>query len=136
MWLEMILPVAVGLWIVLTLVVISMCRASARGDDVMDAELEPVLATERSLRTLSPEHAAALLGVSSHTLIQWGERYGFPTASPSQPRYSQADVLALRDSLKDGLSIASAVSRARERSKGRRAAPARVLDRRDGGLAS
>ena len=146
MWLALIISVAVGLWIAMTLVVITLCRASARSDDAMDAALaraigesEPARSpsSQPRLRTLSLDHAATLLGVRTHTLLEWGERYGFPTASPAEHRYSQAEVLALRDSLEDGLSIASAVFRARERCRGRRAAPAtRLIDRRDGGLAS
>ena len=65
--------------------------------------------------------AAALLGVSPETVVAWEQRYGFPTSGSSVPRYSQSEVLALRDSLEDGLSIASAVAHARQRNRRRRA---------------
>jgi hypothetical protein len=78
-----------------------------------------------------------LLGVSPETLLGWEMRYGFPTASPVEQRYSPSEVIALRDSLEDGLSIASAVVRAREKAKRRRSpAGARLADDRDGDVAS
>jgi hypothetical protein len=93
--------------------------------------------SDRQLRSLRLDHAATLLGVSPRTLLAWQARYGFPTSSPSEPRYSQSEVLALRDSLAHGLSIASAVSRARQQTKRRRGPSATPpFDRRDGGLAS
>ena len=83
------------------------------------------------------DDAASLLGVSPETLLAWEMRYGFHTASPVEQRYSPSEVLALRASLEDGLSIASAVVRAREKAKRRRAtAGARLGDDRDGGIAS
>ncbi|HUA47014.1 MAG TPA: hypothetical protein VMA77_17405 [Solirubrobacteraceae bacterium] len=86
---------------------------------------------------MSLDRAATLLGVTPHTVLEWDARYGFPTSSSLERRYNQAEVLALRDSLEDGLSIASAVTRARERSRHRRTATvARLVDHRDGGLAS
>jgi hypothetical protein len=88
---------------------------------------------ERTLRTLETDQAASLLGVSPHTLLAWEARYGFPTSAPAEPRYSQAEVLALRDSLREGASIAWAITRARETIK-RRAAPGAVqwVDQRGG----
>lgn len=93
---------------------------------------------ERSLRTLDLEQAASLLDVSPETLLTWEQRFGFPSSTPAEPRYSQSEVLALRDSLDDGASIASASAMARERIKRRRApVPGGLFDHhRDGGLAS
>jgi hypothetical protein len=93
---------------------------------------------ERPLRTLDLEQAATLLDVSPETLLTWEQRFGFPSSTPAEPRYSQSEVLALRDSLDDGASIASAVAMARERIKRRRApVPGGLFDHhRDGGLAS
>jgi hypothetical protein len=93
--------------------------------------------SDRQLRSLRLDHAATLLGVSPRTLLAWQARYGFPTSSPSESRYSQSEVLALRDSLEHGLSIPSAVSHARAQTKRRRGAVATSpFDHRDGGLAS
>ena len=100
-------------------------------------EMAPLPASERPLRSLGLDHAATLLGVSPRTLLAWQARYGFPTSSASEPRYNQSEVLALRDSLEHGLSIASAVSRARQHTKRRRGATTTSpFDHRDGGLAS
>jgi hypothetical protein len=145
MRLETILLVAIGGWIAFVVVVLSMCRAAKRSDEAMDMTMAagrgPEIAgsppSGRPLRSLGLDHAARLLGVSPHTLLAWQVRYGFPTSSPSEPRYNQSEVLALRDSLAHGLSIASAVSRARQQTKRRRGATATPpFDRRDGGVAS
>jgi hypothetical protein len=98
----------------------------------------PAASPERPLRTLDLEQAATLLEVSPETLLTWEQRFGFPSSTPAEPRYSQSEVLALRDSLDDGASIASAVAMARERIKRRRApVPGGLFDHhRDGGLAS
>ena len=98
----------------------------------------PAASPERSLRTLDLEQAASLLDVSPETLLTWEQRFGFPSSTPAEPRYSQSEVLALRDSLGDGASIASAIAMARERIKRRRApVPGGLFDHhRDGGLAS
>jgi DNA-binding XRE family transcriptional regulator len=71
--------------------------------------------TARSLRTLDLDQAAMLLGVSPQTLLAWEARYSFPTSSPSESRYNESEVLALRDSLREGASIAGAVARARKK---------------------
>lgn len=150
MQLELVLSVALGLWIAVMLVAVSLCRAAKRSDDAMDAALAIAIAAghdaeltrppscERSLRTLSLDHAATLLEVSPETLLAWEARYGFPTSSPSSDaRYNQSDVLALRASLEDEVSVASAVIRARERTVRRRpATAAELVEHRDGGLAS
>jgi hypothetical protein len=131
------------------LLVVAMCHAAKYSDDVMDRDLARTLASRdepeiawppaagRPLRTLDLDQAADLLGVTPVMLAGWEARYGFPTSSPSEQRYSEIEVLALRDTLEDGISIASAVNRAREKCRHRRA-PVSVQspDRRDGGLAS
>jgi hypothetical protein len=149
MQLETILSVAVGVWIAVVLLVITMCRLARRNDDAMDtalahaitagpgAELTRAPSPERRLRTLSLANAATMLDVDPDTLLAWEARYGFPRSSPAEPRYSQSEVLALRTSLEEGLSIASAVLRAREQTRRRRPVTSgQLVDQRDGGLAS
>jgi lysylphosphatidylglycerol synthetase-like protein (DUF2156 family) len=148
--LEMIVSLAVGTWVALVLLVVSMCRAAKWSDAVTDTALAQAVVASRSgeirrsptggqpLRTLVLYDAAALLGVSPQTLLDWEDRYGFPKSSPFEHRYSEAEVLALRDSLWEGASIPAAVARASERTRRRRpsAGGAAVGHRRDGGLAS
>lgn len=149
MSIELIVSVTIGVWSAVVLLVVSLCRAAKRSDEAMDSALAGAMAAARgagivpsssaewSLRTLSLDDAAALLGVHPHTLLAWETRYGFPTSSPSEGHYNQSEVLALRDSLEDGVSIASAVIRARAQIKGRRAVTdSHLVDHRDGGLAS
>lgn len=69
------------------------------------------------MRTLKTSEAAALLNVSPNTLRAWERRFGYPKPqrSAGQHRlYTHGEVAALRDALQEGLSISSAVSRARE----------------------
>lgn len=69
------------------------------------------------MRTLKTSEAAALLSVSPNTLRAWERRFGYPKPlrSPGRHRlYTHGEVAALRDALQEGLSISSAVSRARE----------------------
>lgn len=69
------------------------------------------------VRYLKTSEAAALLNVSPNTLRAWERRFGFPRPqrSPGRHRlYTHGEIAALRDALLDGLSISSAVSRARE----------------------
>lgn len=136
MQLREILLVASGGWVVMLVLVLSLCRVAKRSDDETAMTVTDT-SVERQLRGLGLDHAATLLGISPHTLLVWQVRYGFPTSSPAELRYNQTEVLALRDSLEDGLSISSAVIRAREQTRRRRAtAVARQLDHRDGGIAS
>jgi MerR family transcriptional regulator, light-induced transcriptional regulator len=70
-----------------------------------------------AVRTLKTSEAAALLNVSPNTLRAWERRFGYPQPqrSPGKHRlYTHGEVAALRDALQEGLSISSAVSRARE----------------------
>jgi hypothetical protein len=149
MRLEVIALAAFGTWVAVALVAVSACRAAKRSDNAMRADLARAAAVssddeitsspapQRPLRTLDLDDAASLLGVRPETLLAWEMRYGFPTASPLEQRYSPSEVLALHDSIEDGLSIASAVARAREKTKRRRpTAGAPLGDHRDGGVAS
>src|ERR1700704_1306588 len=70
-----------------------------------------------AVRTLKTSEAAAVLNVSPNTLRAWERRFGYP--KPQRPAgrhrlYTHGEVAALRDALQQGLSISSAVSRARE----------------------
>jgi DNA-binding transcriptional MerR regulator len=69
------------------------------------------------VRYLKTSEAAALLNVSPNTLRAWERRFGYPKPqrSPGKHRlYTHGEIAALRDALHEGLSISSAVSRARE----------------------
>jgi DNA-binding transcriptional MerR regulator len=69
------------------------------------------------VRTLKTSEAAALLNVSPNTMHAWERRFGYPKPqrSPGKHRlYTHGEVAALRDALQEGLSISSAISRARE----------------------
>jgi DNA-binding transcriptional MerR regulator len=69
------------------------------------------------VRTLKTSEAAAVLNVSPNTLRAWERRFGYPKPqrSPGQHRlYTHGEVIALREALGEGLSISSAISRARE----------------------
>jgi DNA-binding transcriptional MerR regulator len=69
------------------------------------------------MRSLKTSEAAAYLNVSPHTLRAWERRFGYPKPQRSEGqhrRYTYAEIDALRDALRDGLSVSSAISRARE----------------------
>jgi MerR family transcriptional regulator, light-induced transcriptional regulator len=69
------------------------------------------------VRFLKTSEAASLLNVSPNTLRAWERRFGYPKPqrSPGKHRlYTHGEIAALRDALQEGLSISSAVSRARE----------------------
>src|SRR3989440_5874809 len=85
-----------------------MCRG-LRGNDRQDLFLR--------MRYLKTSEAATLLNVSPNTLRAWERRFGFPKPqrSPGRHRlYTHGEIASLRDALQEGLSISSAVSRARE----------------------
>jgi DNA-binding transcriptional MerR regulator len=68
------------------------------------------------MRTLKTSEAAAVLGVSPHTLRSWERRFGFPSPRRTAGRqrlYTYNDIASLRDGLANGLSISSAISAAR-----------------------
>jgi MerR family transcriptional regulator, light-induced transcriptional regulator len=70
-----------------------------------------------ALRYLKTSEAATLLNVSPNTLRAWERRFGYPKPqrSPGKHRlYTHGEIAALKDALQEGLSISSAVSRARE----------------------
>lgn len=69
------------------------------------------------MRYLKTSEAATLLNVSPNTLRAWERRFGYPKPqrSPGKHRlYTHGEIAALKDALQEGLSISSAVSRARE----------------------
>lgn len=69
------------------------------------------------MRFLKTSEAAALLNVSPNTLRSWERRFAFPMPrrSPGGHRlYTHGEIAALHDALQDGLSVSSAMSRARE----------------------
>lgn len=71
--------------------------------------------TGREMRDLQLDEAAALLCVSPETLRAWERRFGYPhpvSAATGQGRYAREDVIALRDTLEAGLSVASAINKA------------------------
>ena len=68
------------------------------------------------MRYLKTSEAARLLNVSPNTLRTWEARFGFPEPlrSPGRHRYyTHGELVALQAALHDGLSISSAVLRAR-----------------------
>src|ERR1700739_3419029 len=69
------------------------------------------------MRYLKTSEAAQLLNVSPNTLRAWERLFGSPKPqrSPGKHRlFTHGEVAALRDALQEGLSISSAISRARE----------------------
>jgi DNA-binding transcriptional MerR regulator len=69
------------------------------------------------MRYVKTSEAAMMLSVSPSTLRSWEQRFGFPTPqrSPGMHRlYLHAELAALQGALREGLSISSAVSRARQ----------------------
>jgi len=68
------------------------------------------------VRYLKTSEAATILEISPNTLRAWERRFGFPKPqrSPGGHRsYTHGEVVALREALRGGLSISSAVPRAR-----------------------
>ncbi|MCD6727929.1 MAG: MerR family transcriptional regulator [Solirubrobacteraceae bacterium] len=69
------------------------------------------------MRTLKTSEAASELNVSPNTLRAWERRFGYPSPMRTEGRhriYTHGEIASLRDALKEGLSISSAISRARE----------------------
>jgi hypothetical protein len=72
--------------------------------------------TAQEMRDLRLDEAAAVLCVSPDTLRAWEQRFGYPhsvVGAAGERRYAHGEVIALRDSLEAGLSIASAIKKAR-----------------------
>ena len=70
------------------------------------------------MRTLKTSEAAAALNVSPNTLRAWERRFGYPVPMRTEGKhriYTHGEIAALRDALKEGLSISSAISHAREK---------------------
>ena len=83
------------------------------------------------MRTLKTREAANLLNVSPNTLRTWERKFGYPRPSRSAGRhrsYAYAEIVALRDALKSGLSVPSAISAVREGIGGDALTLARSLD--------
>jgi DNA-binding transcriptional MerR regulator len=69
------------------------------------------------MRSLKTREAAELLSVSPNTLRTWERKFGYPQPlrSPGRHRaYTYAEIAALRDALRRGLSVPSAISAVRE----------------------
>jgi DNA-binding transcriptional MerR regulator len=69
------------------------------------------------MRSFRAGEAAAILGISPHTLRAWERRYGYPRPRRSVGNhrlYLEADIAPLREALRRGLTGASAISIARE----------------------
>lgn len=94
------------------------------------------------MRTLKTSEAAALLNVGANTLRAWERRFGYPKpqrTAGGHRVFVYGEIASLRDALRDGLSISSAVSRARESLRGDThilvgALGAFELDRADGAI--
>ena len=72
---------------------------------------------DAGVRTLKTSEAASVLNVSPNTLRAWERRFGYPKPQRTAGKhrlYTHGEVAALRDALQEGLSISSAISRARE----------------------
>ena len=70
----------------------------------------------RQMHDLQLDEAAAVLCVSPDTLRAWEQRFGYPhsaAGAAGERRYPHREVIALRDSLEAGLSIAAAIDKAR-----------------------
>jgi DNA-binding transcriptional MerR regulator len=81
------------------------------------SELQPSRPTSLEMQYLKTSEAATLLNVSANTLRAWESRFEFPTPQRSlgnHRMYLHCEVLALRDALRDGLSVSSSVHRARK----------------------
>jgi hypothetical protein len=82
----------------------------------LDVGLEIGETTGQEMRDLLLDEAAAVLCVSPETLRAWEQRFGYPHSvlcAAGQRCYAHGEVIALRDSLEAGLSIASAINTAR-----------------------
>ncbi|MGN6167354.1 MAG: DUF1059 domain-containing protein [Solirubrobacteraceae bacterium] len=99
---------------------IAAIRRAARGAQPSappDSRSETAQTTPaQQTRDLQLDEAAAVLRVSPDTLRAWEQRFGYPhsgSGAAGERRYPQTEVIALRDSLEAGLSIAAAINKAR-----------------------
>ncbi len=69
------------------------------------------------MRTLKTSEAATMLRVSPSTLRSWESRFDYPRplrSAGQHRRYTHAEIVALGNGLREGLSLHSAISHARE----------------------
>jgi hypothetical protein len=95
---------------------ISRAARGTQADPAPDPPSDPHHTTGQQKRQLQVDDAAAVLRVSPDTLRAWEQQFGYPESAPGgagERRYAQREVIALRDSLKAGLSIAAAIDKAR-----------------------
>jgi hypothetical protein len=120
---------AAGMWVLVLVMVMSLCRVAKVGDQVMelacaDSGTGPGGDQAMGVRTFEIEEAARALGIGEHTLVAWEARFGYPHSYSSRlgsrRLYRQSEVLALRDALDHGLSVSAAVSTARAAARRRR----------------
>ena len=95
---------------------ISRAARGTQADEPPDLRSETDKTGGQQMRDVQIAEAAAVLCVSPDTLRAWEERFGYPhsvSGAAGERRYAHAEVIALRDSLTAGLSIAAAIDKAR-----------------------
>jgi hypothetical protein len=94
---------------------ISRAARATQADVRPDVRSETDKTARQQMRDLLIDEAAAVLGVSPHTLRTWEQRFGYPhsVSGAGERRYAHGEVIALRDSLEAGLSIPAAIDKAR-----------------------
>jgi hypothetical protein len=96
---------------------ISQAAKGTQADLPADSHSDAHNTTGQQKRDLQLDEAAAVLSVSPDTLQVWEQQFGYPQSIPGgagERRYAHGEVMALRDSLKAGLSIAAAIDKARD----------------------
>jgi hypothetical protein len=95
---------------------ISRAARGTQGDVPPHVRSETDKTTGQQPRDLQLDDAAAVLCVSPDTLRAWEQRFGYPhsvSGAAGELRYAHGEVIALRDSLEEGLSITAAIDKAR-----------------------
>jgi hypothetical protein len=95
---------------------ISRAARATQTDAPLDLRSETDKTAGQQMGGLQLDEAAAALGVSPDTLRAWEQRFGYPhsvSGAAGERRYTHGEVIALRDSLETGLSIAAAVDKVR-----------------------